>query len=278
MMIGNASLAALATLTTLATLGLAILTAAPTRASDAMTFTLGRLDRSPDCGAPCAQFIVADGQIEQFSSFSYLLARKRTGDRDLPVLLTSPGGYIAGADRIARVWRKLGVTVIVVNVVTVCEKSVEVVKGRGKTTTITKTCLDAPNPSGVQAFRLAHSGAKCASACTLMVAGATRRIAVETARIGLHRSHIDPDSEAARVAKSFGAPTEQVIAQVEKNFLESLESLGIDPELSRRASKTAANDMEWITPEEARRYHLFNANTDDAALTEELRAALATLR
>ena len=117
MMIGNAALAALATLE------LAILTAAPTRASESMTFTLGRLDRSPDCGAPCAQFIVADGQIEQFSSFSYLLARKRTGDRDLPVLLTSPGGYVAGADRIARVWRKLGVTVIVVKITIISNPS-----------------------------------------------------------------------------------------------------------------------------------------------------------
>ncbi|MGL4974166.1 MAG: hypothetical protein ACRC56_02645, partial [Bosea sp. (in: a-proteobacteria)] len=86
-----------------------------------MTFTLGRLDGSPDCGVPCAQFIVAEGHIEQFSSFSYLIARKRAGDRDLPVLLNSPGGYIMGADRLARIWRKLEVTAIVAEATTVCE-------------------------------------------------------------------------------------------------------------------------------------------------------------
>ncbi len=237
-----------------------------------MTFTLGRLEGSPDCGVPCAQFIVAEGHIEQFSSFSYLIAHKRAGDRNLPVLLSSPGGYIMGADRLARVWRKLDVTAIVAGATQVCET-----RARGRTAR-SGTCSKDPELSAVLVFKLDGANSKCASACTLAVAGATKRIAIETARIGLHRSFVDPKADFAQLAERLGTTNEQVVEQVEKTFRQALEQLGIDPELALRAGRTPANDMEWITPEEARRYELFNARTDDASLQEGLRAALVRRR
>lgn len=237
-----------------------------------MSFTLGRLAGSPDCGVPCAQFIVADGHIEQFSSFSYLIARKRAGDRDLPVLLNSPGGYVAGAERLARVWRKLEVTAIVAGAIQICDLRAQ---GKGARAT---TCGRNSDPSAVRTFKLAESGSRCASACTLVVAGATRRIAAETARIGLHRTHIDPTTDAARIAATLGTTNEMVVEKVENAFRSAMESLGIDPELARRAGRTPASGMEWITPEEARRYRLFNASTDDAALPEALKEALSARR
>jgi hypothetical protein len=256
----------------LAPLVMSLATPAPARDNEAMTFTLGRFDGSPSCGPPCAQFIVAEGQIEQFSSFSYLIARKRTGDRDLPVLLTSPGGYVAGADRLARVWRKLGVTAIIANVSAVCDTS------PNKKWAGAKDCVNDPGPSAVQTFRLVRAGAKCASACTLLVAGATKRIATNSARIGLHSSHVDPNTDVARLAARLGNTNDEVVRYVEKGFRESLESLGIDPELADRATRTPSDKMEWITPEEARRYRLFNATIDDATLSVELREALAKRR
>ncbi|MGL5363143.1 MAG: hypothetical protein ACRDBH_09695 [Bosea sp. (in: a-proteobacteria)] len=243
----------------------------PAQATDdkSMTFTLGRLEGSPDCGVPCAQFIVAEGHIEQFSSFSYLIARKRSGDRNLPVLLSSPGGYVYGADRIARVWRKLGVTAIVAEAKVVCGGLSALRKLAGG------PCHQGGKAPVVQVFRMAHGEAKCASACTLAVAGATRRMAAEGARIGLHRTYVDPGTEVAQLAERLGASNEDVVEQVEKTFREALSQLGIDPELAHRAARTPASSMEWITPEEARRYKLFNAQADDASLPEGLRVALA---
>ncbi len=55
-----------------------------------MTIGLGRFASSPDCGARCADFIVARGEIAGFEYMKLLIAHVRAGSRPLPLILHSP--------------------------------------------------------------------------------------------------------------------------------------------------------------------------------------------
>lgn len=227
-----------------------LLQAAAARADGAMTFTPGRLDGSPACGGPCAEFIVASGEITHLTSLRYLWARKLTGDRDLPVILESPGGFLIGATATARLWRRLGVAVIVARAMPSC--------GSGAA----RPCPAADLPHGVRSFALTGEGARCASACPIMLAGAVRRMTAPGARLGVHSSRFDEDTALGRAVTSMGVTQEELRQNTEEDLVGLFEELGVDPELARRSSRTPHRSMDWLSPEEVRAYRLINADLD----------------
>lgn len=229
-----------------------------------MTFTPGRLDGSPACGAACAEFLVARGEIGHLTSLRYLLARKRVGDRNLPVILESPGGYLLGATLTGRLWRKLGVTAIVAKAVPTCGHSGS------------RACPAADRADGVIAYRLAGN-AKCASACPVVYAGATGRVAGPGARFGVHASSIDEDSALGRAAASLGVTSQSVAKETEEDLASIFLEFGVDPALAQRYGRTPARSMDWLKPDETLRYRLVS-KPGEAPLPPRLAAALKAAR
>jgi hypothetical protein len=231
-----------------------------------MSFTLGRLEGTKPCGGACADFIVATGEVGHAASLRYLLARKFAGDRDIPVLLASPGGYAFGALALGRVWRRLEVTVIVAAAQPTCGPG-----GSGQ-----RACDPADRAHGVQTFRLTGQRAECASACPVMLAGATRRIAGPRSRIGVHRSAFDEDSALGRAVAASGTTQEAMAKDAARDLETFFAEMGVDPELARRSLRTSHDDMDWLSQAEADAYKVFNTRSEDAALSPALRAALQT--
>ncbi len=96
---------------------------------------------------------------------------------------------------------------------------------------------------------------QCASACVLAFAGGVDRYVGPRARIGLHQF-------SAVEGGSFSGG-QQVTAETAEFF----EAMGIDNDLALLGAKTAAEEIRWLTPDEALRYKLATArlsNTLDA--------------
>lgn len=224
-----------------------VLALSASRANDAMTFTLGRLESAPACGAPCAQFIVARGEITHTSAFGFFYARKLAGDRDLPVILESPGGFVMGATFLARKWRELEVTAIIARAEPTCRWD-----GNGS------PCDPRDAGGKVQTFRLARGGS-CASACPMLLAGAVRRLAMSDVRFGVHRPAINRDSAAGRLALSLGGEDADTRKRLDKGIPDHFGAMGIDPRLAERYHATPNETMDWFPLEEARALGLVNA-------------------
>lgn len=229
-----------------------------------MTFTPGRLDGSPACGAACAEFLVAKGEIDRLTSLRFLVARKRIGDRDLPVILESPGGYLLGATLTARLWRKLGVTAIVAKAAPACGPSGP------------RPCPAQDIADGVVTYRLA-GGARCASACPVLFAGAVTRIAGPGAWFGVHSSRVDLDSAVGRFATNLGATQKNMAKHAERDLVSAFQEFGVDPALARRYGRTPAESMDWLNPNETLRYRLVT-DPEEARLPPRLAAALKAAR
>lgn len=243
----------------------AVMLLAPARATETMTFTLGRLETSRACGAPCAEFVVAKGNIGRATAFGYFLARARSGGRDLPVILESPGGHLNGAVALARMWRQLGVTVVIASSIPTCSHS-----GRDR------RCESADLADGIVTFGLA-GGSACASACTILMAGAVRRIAAPKARFGIHTPSANLDSDSGRFVRSLGVTIEEIQRDAIHDLITRFGEFGVDPELGHRSGRTAFESVEWLDIEDARRYRLINAGIDDLDPASPLAALLKAL-
>lgn len=232
-------------------------------AEPAMTFALGRLSGSKACGPPCAEFMVAKGEIGFTSVLEYVGARQRAGDRNLPIILESPGGIIGGAKLIARLWRDAGLTVIVAGTRATCGPD-------------TASCAEADAGDGVRTYEITRSG-YCASACLIMLAGGVRRLTAPAAQIGVHRPHIEKDSWIDRTTKSLGAKEGETEQRSVDGYSEALIQYGIDPAVGHRASRTASTDIDWFGRDEARKYRLVNAAAVDLTDLPALATALQRL-
>lgn len=235
------------------------------KAPPPMTFKLGRLPGSKACGQDCVDFIVAEGEIGFGSGVAYLLARKRIGDRPVPVLLNSPGGYVVGATNLARLWRRLGATVII------ARADIRPCGGAGE------ACSPEDEAAGVGVYDVTAAKSECASACPFALSGAITRIAPEGANVGVHESYID-ESEGLGKAVS-GVLSEAEKASARRESEQELEAfateMGIDPEIARRGMKTAHNSMDWLSAADVERYRLSTGSLAASSLSAALIAALA---
>lgn len=225
----------------------ALMSVAPAAAGEPLNFTLGRLEATPACGGKCAEFIVAKGEIGFDAVIKYLGARGLSGDRNLPVVLESPGGFLTGAQMLARIWRHQGVTVIVARVQPTCGHS-----GAGP------SCAPVDKADGVRTFAFEAAG-DCASGCIILLASGTKRLAVPKARLGVHHASLDQKSDATKFAKSMGVDGAQVEKDIMERYKATLVDFGIAPELGERAARTPAASMDWFSRDVAKGYRLVNA-------------------
>jgi hypothetical protein len=87
----------------------------------------------------------------------------------------------------------------------------------------------------------------CASACTFALAGGVARYALETSRIGIHRSQLVD-----------GTGTLEDGQQLAANYIRYFRSMDIDPELVALAGSVSSERMYWLTADQARQLNLVN--------------------
>lgn len=234
-------------------LAVALFSVGQAGAHEPMSFTLGRLEATPACGGKCAEFIVAKGEIGFNSVIKYLGARGLSGDRNLPIILESPGGYIGAAQILARVWRLQGATVIVARAQPTCALAGG-----------SLICNPLDRGDGVRTFALEAAG-DCASACIILLASGVLRLATPKARLGVHQIRFDKNSDAIRFAEALGTSEKEVQRSSMDSYAAALSGYGVDPILGERAWQTPSSSVDWFNREVAKGYRLINATTRDLA-------------
>lgn len=148
---------------------------APTEVNDflqPMKFFVVR-SSSPVCEPTCPQWIWARGEIVSGTPAQFQRLLKRIGRQRLPVVISSPGGNVDAALKLARMIRKRGLDTAVGNALLIgCLPD-------------RKDCLKIQKEGGVY-LGVIMPGV-CNSACPLVLAGGINRLASENSFVGLHQ-------------------------------------------------------------------------------------------
>lgn len=142
--------------------------------SDGMRFAVVR-SNAPGCEPVCPEWISAVGTIEPRSVGRLKTVLAKLGKRRLPIVLASPGGDVDAAMAMGRLIRKNRLDVVV-----------------GSTwfaacVPINEDCKPDAKFGGAYPGLALSDAAECASACPLMLAGGTRRVAGPGAYVGVHQ-------------------------------------------------------------------------------------------
>lgn len=106
----------------------------------------------------------------------------------------------------------------------------------------------------------------CASACILILAGGTSRLAQDQAKIGLHRPYFSNTKEATKGGyEQFKAQYENILSLYRTFFTK----MGIRSDLVETMTLIPSNEIRWINREFANQVNLLG---DDPADTEWVRA------
>jgi hypothetical protein len=189
------------------------------------------------CGPSCADFIVAEGEIEGLEYREIAAAWSRAGSRPLPLVLHSPGGNIDLARGMGDMLAGLGMTVVVARAVPA-----------GSTR--------ATRAGEVRPFVLTARGAFCASACALAIAGAKRRVVPPGARLGVHGPSLDTSQSLfGRSESAMRRATDQAYAMLADYYA----ARGIAPSIMDFVRSAGPDGMRWLTRDEMRRVGLIDA-------------------
>lgn len=127
------------------------------------------------CKDICPQWIAAEGEITGATPAQFAKVLKQLGKRKLPVLIRSPGGSISAALEIGRMIRKRGLDVAVGwTSYSGCAPD-------------KKGCKLPEEQRGVYRGLALSSQAFCNSACHLVLASGTVRLAAADAYVGVHQ-------------------------------------------------------------------------------------------
>ena len=127
------------------------------------------------CEPVCPEWIMAEGEITTATPGVFRKALKQLGKRKLPVIIRSPGGQVNAALEIGRMIRKAKLDV-----------AVGWTKYSG-CAPADKTCTLPKERKGLYGGEIYVSGAFCASACPLILASGTRRLAGHGTIVGVHQ-------------------------------------------------------------------------------------------
>ena len=122
----------------------------------------------PACQPNCPEWIAAEGEIEPGTAAAFADILKRLGGRRLPILIHSPGGSVVDAIEIGQ---RIRAERLVVAVARTLAASCPETGSR---------CADGPGEA-------ITGGAKCASACTLILAGGVERMVGPNPLVGVHQ-------------------------------------------------------------------------------------------
>ena len=222
----------------------------------------------PGCEPNCAEWISAEGVIKPETPALFEDVLNGLGTRKLPVFINSPGGIVDAGLSIGRMIRSHQLDVVV-------------------STTVFKPCPGAANNcsranSSVVYYGEPHSsGAICASACTFILAGGTRRFVAPWARVGVHQitmfeKHVQrtltfktmttftsPNSELVTRQSLVGEKDNTRIVKLDVPRPETLKSIedffkdmGISDALPNLAKATKPDSLHWLTYSELGDTHI----------------------
>jgi hypothetical protein len=141
-----------------------------------MTFSIVRTD-GKSCEKDCSEWIAAQGQIVSGSAAALAGVIRSLKGRKLPILIDSVGGDVNAGLGMGQLIREKGFDVVV------AKTHLE-----GECSASDMACIrQARLVSGPKSATYSFRDAQCASACTFVLAGGVRRVAMLGAHVGVHQ-------------------------------------------------------------------------------------------
>lgn len=217
------------------------------------------------CGETCPQWIAAEGEITAATPALFEKVFRQMGKRKLPVLIRSPGGSIEAAFRIGRMIRKRGLDVYVGY--TVYEGCTPDKKG----------CKLPEEQGGIYRGKAMEYYAWCNSACHLVLASGTKRLAGYGSYVGVHKPktvwsrQIVTYRERYRIVKGkkqvidrkivSRKPTKSKVTfgidpRLRKSLLAYYKAMGVDPAILAENEKAEYKDLNFLSSAKLDAYRL----------------------
>jgi hypothetical protein len=230
------------------------------------------------CEPLCPEWIAAEGEITAATPALFRKMLERLGNRQLPVLIQSPGGDVTAALEIGRLLRKAKLDVTVSGVAYEgCAPHV-------------KSCRLPGSVKGVYRGTPLGKG-YCASACPLILAGGVNRLASSEAGIGLHKIRTTWTQEHVRYQETYRIEngkkkviSRKVISRKNKSYTKDgldkrlrkkltayLKEMAISPAILEDMEKAPYSEMNWLQPQRARELGLVTSHDTGIGLFELLR-------
>lgn len=133
---------------------------------------------SSKCEPSCPQWIDAEGEITTATPQAFRKAFKRMGKAKLPIIIRSPGGSIEAALQIGKMLR---------------ERSLTIAVGYTRFTSCSPAdpaCKLPTESKGIYNGNIEEEQAFCNSACPMLMAGGTTRLASYLTSVGVHQPKI----------------------------------------------------------------------------------------
>jgi hypothetical protein len=190
----------------------------------------------PACEPNCPEWISAEGTIRPGTAGVFAKAIADLGGRRLPVLMSSHGGSVGDAIRMAFIIREHGLATAVAR-------------------TLINNCPErAPQCPGARGQAIT-GGAVCASACPLVLAGGVERFVGPVPMVGVHQiTTIMKETEGSAhltTIKKIYEP-DSADAAVERYWT----AMGIGDPVMTLLRKTSAGSIRWLSPGEITASHL----------------------
>ena len=224
-------------------------------------------DSRPGCEPHCAEWISAEGKIQRNTTADFLRVFRQLGNRKLPIFINSGGGSVEAGMEIGREIRKRQLDVAVVRTLF---DSCTGVGGACKT----------PPADGAHGQPDSLYGV-CASACTIVLAGGTQRLAPAWSHVGVHeifKSYIPviryyrvtkriENGVAVEISRKFisqkalsDKPIES--ATTDKDYqpiLDYFKEMGLNDNIVTLMFSAEHTAIHWMTREELESTHLTTA-------------------
>jgi hypothetical protein len=181
----------------------------------------------PACAPNCPEWLSAEGQIGLGAAADFAKALEGLNGRRLPILIHSPGGSVVDAVGMGELVRAKGLAVAVAR------------------TLITNCSERAPRcPSGLGTA--ITGGAKCASACVLVLAGGVERLIGPAPLIGVHQiTTMVRETEGLAHLTSERKVYEQ--SDVDAEVSAYLAAMGVGDPVMALMRKTPAASVRWLS-------------------------------
>jgi hypothetical protein len=230
---------------------------------------------SPACEPQCPEWISAEGEITAATPAAFRRVFKQIGSKNLPLIIRSPGGSINAALEIGNMVRKRKMTVAV---------GFTLYRGCRPDEVACKLPKEA---KGVYAGSISEYNAFCNSACPMILAAGTTRLASSMAYVGLHQPKTEWSREWVRWRDTYrmvngrkkilkrtivsrkivkGKTTYGLDKNLRKKMGNYYKSMGIDLAILDEMERAKYQDMYWL-PEDGRdKLHLRTSVGSAAAL------------
>lgn len=203
------------------------------------------------CEPNCPEWIQAEGEIKPGSAAEFRKVFKQVGKRNLPVVIRSPGGSMEAALEIGRMIRKRGLDVAV---------GYTIYKGCAPHD---KTCKLPKEQKGVYRGQPSEFYAFCTSACPLILAAGTDRIAGRNTYVGVHQVRTTWVQQRIYYREKYrivnGKKKVLERKEVKRKTVKSFEKAGMDKRLRKTLTAYLKDmgidlgileDMEWASPQD----------------------------